>query len=266
MFPRRSSRRNLVGICALAALLVPVSHGIATPIDGSEVYVYDSRLPGADPAGPFITGQPSSFQLPKFDDAVKIFAFGEWHERKLVAVTVNVTAFIQDGYVYLDNEDAAPAEVLDVVIGVQVRVTSDTPDAPLVVVTFPKDQTSGTMAGDDDATPDFVGADSIGVIADGDADANSATIDVANDPIKIAPWVGAGEFVTWNFDANSRMFAEIRPSVAPVTVLQSPLSHMVAEVHYHWQVAPEPASALMLGIGSAACVLRRRRRIRQIAG
>ena len=69
----------------------PASHGIAAPINGSEAHVYDSQLPGADPAGPFITGEPNSFQLPKFDDTVKVFAFGEWHERKLVAVTVNGT-------------------------------------------------------------------------------------------------------------------------------------------------------------------------------
>jgi len=244
---------------ALVLLVFPSVAG-ADAIEGDELFTYDSNAPGADPHGPFICGETNSFTLPKFDDTVKVFAFGQWRQRELVAVTVNVIGAARDGYILLDSEDPGEANAVLLTIGARLRVTSDTEPAPLVVITFPHDSNSGTMQPDSDGGADFTGSDSIAAVADGDTDANHATIDVAGDPGKQAPWVGAGEYVTWNFDANSHLFAEIRPAVEPEGLLQSPTYHLVAEVRYHWQVMPEPLTGVVVGIGGVAMLLRRRRR------
>jgi len=260
-------RGVFVVICG--GILLLASPAGADVMDGNDVYTYDSNAPGADPHGPFICGDPdpNTFFLPKFDDTVLVFAFGEWRPKELTVITVNVTATAYDGYQVMDNEDDSETNALSLDIGAKLRVRSQTPAAPLVVIAFPHDSNSGIVAADNEADsnagPDYRGTDYIGAFVDGKSDANHATIDVADQSDKKKPWVGAGEYVTWNFDANAHMFHDFHPSLIPHSLVQSPTCHFTADVIYQWVVSPEPMTVGLLGVGGAALLARRRRRRRR---
>ena len=261
------SRRFPLALCALVWLLASLP-AVADempldPNDNPEVHTYDSTIDA--PLGPHACGVSGSFTLPQFDDTILIPVPGfGMQPRELVSVYVSVTASIIDGYNAWENEDNIDANAM-VQIGARLRVQSVTPSAPLVVVTFPVDSNTGTLKADSDGDPpDYSGDDTIAAIADGDSDANDATIDVSGpeNAAKRAEWSGTGD-IAWNFDPNSHFSADIRPAVQPDNLFESPKVHFTAEVRYLWQVAPEPATLAMLAMGSAGLLVRRTRRRRK---
>jgi len=269
-------RRLILSALTLPFLALP-SVVQAVPTDNPEVFSYDSNSGVPDqygnPLGPF-NGNPNSFKLPKFDDQVQIPHPDDpsfMTSRSLALVVLSVTATVYDGLFVVDNEGLLDANVVELTVGARIEVGSDTPDAPLVVVTFPEGRLVPVggdpvpIAGDDPTEfpgfPDFAGPDSAGAYANGNSDSNNATLDVTTPGVDANDWKGVGEFITWNFDANAYFKSVYKPSVDPASWVQSPTYQFTAEVMYFWEVGeiPEPQTCALLGV-AGACLLRRRRR------
>jgi len=241
----------------------------AAPVDNPEVFTYDSNSgtpdPYGNPLGPF-GSTPGSFQLPKFDDEVEIphpDDPGFLTTRNLTLVVISVTASVYDGWFGVDNEGLNGANVLELTMEAQLTVASDTPDAPLVVVTFPRATASGTITGDTDGIYDYVGTDSMNIYANGESDSNSATLDFGgDDTLDPNDWSGVGEFITWEFDGDTFFKGVYEPSIDPASGHVPPNYQFEATVQYFWEVGsiPEPVTATLLGVGTAWLLVRKRRR------
>jgi hypothetical protein len=144
----------------------------------------------------YIAGSGGTFDLAKFDPS-----YGT-----LLSVTFALTANSYGGYNRVDNESANVGRAT-VQIGSSVEV--DGPSS-LTVIALPYQQSSSVLSADNDAAPDFIGTDAVGITGTTATDSRSNLLNV---PADMLPYIGSGQ-ITYSFSS----FAQQSVSA------QSPLS------------------------------------------
>jgi hypothetical protein len=190
--------------------------------------------------GPTSIGSPLfSVTLPKFNPALGT----------LTKVTLTLDGQTSGSTLEFDNEAGVGGTV-----GLQVGTTITATSAFLsALVATPAQSTSGSVIGDDDGAPDFVGADAL-VLTGGsgsDSDFNSST----SAPV-LASVTGPG---TINVDLSNSIFTSTNTSgiFGPSIPTAGNFSGTVT-VEYEYNLVPEPSSALLGGLGLLALMRRRR--------
>jgi hypothetical protein len=152
----------------------------------------------------YAAGDGGSFVLPQFNT--------QGGNLVLYSVQLQIDANALNGSFELDSEDGGSAGTATLTLGVDVAATSASAPDAVTVTASPSETTTGAIAIDNDAAPDFVGTDSLTLtFASTSATELSNTLNaVAND---LAPFLGTGN-VTYNFTSAS--IADHVEDVAPV--------------------------------------------------
>jgi hypothetical protein len=213
-------------------------------------FVWGGTINYFDTEFPLPVGSVGTFTVPQYADPGGM---------PLTKVTLKVSALSFGGSNTFDNEDPIGGTAT-VTIGTDVKVNGPLIGSALVVHAVPLYVNSGSVTGDNDGVPDFIGTDSIKVIGGTTAsDVNSTSRTAAFD---ITPYQGAG-LVTFDFSMLTSTAGSFSTTAGGANSVEfgSISASFTATVTYEF--VPEPTSFALLFTGGSLIALvaycRRRR-------
>ncbi|MEM7143604.1 MAG: PEP-CTERM sorting domain-containing protein [Verrucomicrobiota bacterium] len=191
--------------------------------------------------GPLVAGSNGTFDVPQFNAALGT----------LTSVSLVVNANSAGGSNIFDNENTNGGTA-DIFLGADVTVSG--PGATLTVMPAPQQMLDDVViAIDDDALPDFAGADSAGIVGGNGSDSDSGSL---NDPPNdLSAYIGLGNVT---FDYSSASNFQVITTLSGQSQFVNPNFDFDGTLTYTYTV-PEPTRALLLIAGGVGMMMVRRR-------
>jgi hypothetical protein len=196
----------------------------------------------SDTYGPTTVGSAAGWagaSLSKFDSSLGT----------LTMVTLTLDSDTNVGVIGWDNE-AGSASSVTLGIGAQVTITAL---SMLVVNTVPLQTGSSLVTADNDGAPDYAGTDAFWVISvlGSDSDSTSST-----NAAVLALFTGAGTFDVWLSTSVSTLVSTTG-GWGPSTTVAGQTDGTITVTYTH---TPEPATMVLLGLGSLFLIRNKRKR------